>query len=183
MEQQQAAAQTFERTFGDIFSGKPIDVQFGDKHYDFPPIKGRGKTRRFKELLWPHIQRAEGLSSLLHKLISEGSHKPTQDELERFFDLVTLFMSPEYEELCDLVYDWSPAAQADKEYIEDNAAPEEFFAALMAMVGLLYGPLFRKALALVPKEHAQGSPSVPEVKPLQPSTEAQKAGLGATTPE
>ena len=93
--------------------------------------------------------------------------------------MVTLVMSPEYEELCDLVYDWSPAAEADKEYIEDNAEPDQFFAALMAMVALLYGPLFRKALSLVPKEQAQGSPSVPEAEGLPSPSEAKKAGLEA----
>lgn len=173
------AAQSFERAFGDILSGKPMDVMLGKRHYDFPPIKGRAKTRKFKDLLWPHIQKAEGLSGLIHKLMDEGTHKPTQDDVAGFLDLATLILSPEYDELCDLIYDWSPAALADKDYIEENAEPDQFFAALMAMVALLYGPLFRKALSLAPKEQAQGSPSVPEVEGLQPSSEARKAGLGA----
>ena len=129
---------------GDPSGGEGVTM--GGKEYTIYPKKGRRHTRAFKKRVEPILLKLTSVSGLLKDLAATNSidFKKIDDAiLCSVTGLAKQFLTTEFDDLLDVVYEWSDEINEDRETLEDTASDEEFIAVLVIISKMVYGPLLK----------------------------------------
>ena len=136
------------RTDNQILSREPIALRFGSgkdiRVYQVKP-RPRSGSRKFREGVGDVFDGLDDLAAVIGAAIDT---KGIQNiNLDRVITTVKGLLSTKLDQALDLVFDYAPELQEDKDWINDHGFDDQFIAALMEIGGLVYGP-FVKALPL-----------------------------------
>lgn len=126
---------------GNIESGERVCL--GNKEYILMPKKRR-HSRKFRKAIQPLLTDLQGIVGLIKAVKDTGDldfKSIEESEYKNIAKILVTLIGPEFDELLDLVYLWSPEMEEDKELIEDTATDFEFITALIVIGKMVYGPL------------------------------------------
>ncbi len=135
-----------ERTEADVLERAPVKVTLGGREYELWPRKGRKHTRRLREKLGGMLAQVDNLGDLIGMVVEKKVNKLDGEVLASIVPLIQKFIGPGMDELLDIVYDYCPAIEADRDFLEGDEDPDagatdaEFFVALASIIGMTFGP-------------------------------------------
>ena len=122
------------------------EVAIGGRTYFIRKKRGRKHTRMFRQTFAPIIRDLRGIGPVVQKVMAKEIIELSSSDLEAITALLQRFLGPELDSLLDMVYEWSPEINTDREYLEGNEIDGEggedieFFNALLIILGFVYGP-------------------------------------------
>jgi len=135
------------RTEAQILCADAKTVTLGGRQYTLVPKRGRKHSRAIRRKLGNILGEVSGLGETIKALIDSGVEKVNSDAVAALAPLLQRFLGPSFDDLLDIVYDYSDEIAADREWLEENATDEEFVRAIMVLIGFLFGP-FAKAMGI-----------------------------------
>lgn len=126
------------RSDADIYSGKSVPVALGGKEFALHP-QPRKRSRHFKGVCSAALNELEGTITKLAGAFGSGDVVAVQEMIP----MLSQFIGTHADGLLDLIYEYSPEFEANREWIENNATDEECCAALVSCVVMAFGPFVR----------------------------------------
>ncbi len=159
--------------FGKLSSGHkdvaPEEVAEHYREYDIVPAVRRD-ARKFRARIRDFQDTVNRLIHMVEAAIQEKDVKNVQ-----FAEIANLFMvvaGGKLDDAIDLIYDYCPNLETDKDWIEDHGIDDQFQTALINVIKVAFGPFVRLAVSNVRiLRHALSGGSNGEAAPVTPPTD------------
>ena len=129
-----------DRSEAQILEAAPKVVTLGGRQYEIRPRKGRKHTRAIRAKLGDILPSADTISEFVAGAASDDVMKMDGAAIEKLVPLIVKLIGPAFDDMLDIVYEYEPTIDADREWLEENASDVEFVTALVAIIGMTYGP-------------------------------------------
>lgn len=146
-----------ERSESEILSGAPIRVVLGEREFHIAP-QVRKWSRRFRSALGAALTDLDLVTFATQAAVTGNV---MQVDVAQILPLVLSFVREKADQLLDLIYEYSPALQEAREYIEENATDEQCVEALVACFRMAFGPFVRiqQKVQMVASPRPESGPS------------------------
>ena len=145
------------RTEAQILGAESRMVMLGGKEYQLAPKRGRKHTRAIRKKLGHVLHDMTGMGDTIKALVDAKAHEVDSGAISVLVPLLQRFLGPDFDDLLDIVYDYSDDIAADRDRLEDEATDEEFVKALFVIIGFLFGP-FAKAMGIAYQKKTDAIP-------------------------